>query len=304
MAVSFTVSSLSSCTGEAGTAANPTSGEPTTKSAAATGKQGWPEELRVSAIPDVSQNDLLVKYPPLAEYLSTTLGVEVDFTPVTDYPATVDGLAANRLDLVWYGGYTSLQAVRQSKGNAERLVMRDEDKKFKSVFVASPQSGIKSLADLKGKKFAFGSQSSTSGHLMPRHFLAEAGIDPETDFTSTTFTGAHDATAKAVESGQTDAGALNFLVWEKLQAGGKVDEDKVAVFYTTPEYVDYCWVASKSLPEDLRQAIRKAFLDLDPSNPAHKAILDLQNASRFVEANDSEWKGIEEAARAADMLKD
>jgi phosphonate transport system substrate-binding protein len=216
----------------------------------------------------------------------------------------VTGLAAGQLDLVWYGGYTSVQAVREAKGNAQRLCCRVEDKKFKSVFVAAPDSGIKTLADLKGKTFTFGSNSSTSGHLMPRTFLMQAGLNPEKDFAKVAHQENHDKTAEAVEKGTVQAGALNFLRWEQLVEQKKVDTTKVAVFHTTPEYVDYCWTARRDLPESLKAAITKAFLDLDPANAEHKKILDGHKASRYVVAKDEDWKGIEDAAKAAGLIKD
>ena len=106
---------------------------------------------------------------------------------------------------------------------------------------------IKTFADLKGKRFAFGSPSSTSGHLMPRFFLGEAGISPDTDFANVAFSGAHDATAAFVAAGKVDAGALNASVWDKLVAQGKVDTAKVHVFATTPPYFDYNWTVRGDL---------------------------------------------------------
>ena len=158
-----------------------------------------PDVLRVSAIPDENPNELLRIYTPFAEYLQREVGMKVRFTPVVDYAATVEGLAAGKLDLVWYGGFTSVQAVRRTNGTAKRLVLRQEDAEFKSVFIANPGSGIKSLADLRGKTFAFGSVGSTSGHLMPRHFILNAGLNPEKDFKQVAYSGAHDATALWVE---------------------------------------------------------------------------------------------------------
>ncbi len=87
--------------------------------------------------------------------------MKVQFTPVVDYPATVEGLTARKLDMAWYGGFTSVQAARRTNGISKRLVLRQEDAKFKSVFIAKPGSGIKSLQDLRGETFAFGSVSST-----------------------------------------------------------------------------------------------------------------------------------------------
>ncbi len=263
-----------------------------------------PDVLRVSAIPDENPNELLRIYTPFAEYLGKQLAMKVQFVPVVDYAATVEGLAAKKLDLVWYGGFTSVQAVKRTNGQATRLAMRKEDAEFKSVFVSRKDGGIRSLADLKGKSFAFGSVSSTSGHLMPRFFLLKSGINPERDFgQKPAFSGAHDATVLWVESGKVDAGALNFLVWEKLVETKKVDPSKVQVFWTTPPYVDYVWTARADLDPGLRERITQAFLKLKYENPEDRRILDLHRTKGYIKAQDEDWKGIEEAAVAAGLLK-
>ena len=269
----------------------------------APGEAQVPAVLRVSAIPDENPNELLLIYTPFAEYLAQELGMKVRFTPVVDYAATVEGLAAGKLDLVWYGGFTSVQAVRRTGGTARRLVLRQEDAEFKSVFVARPGSGITRLADLKGRTFAFGSVSSTSGHLMPRYFLLQAGVTPEKDLKRVAFSGAHDATALWVASGKVEAGALNFLVWDKLVGQKKADPTRVAVFHTTPPYVDYVWTARGDLDAGLRERIAAAFLKLDDANPAHKRLLDLHRTKKYIKANDGEWKGVEEAAISAGLLR-
>ena len=258
--------------------------------------------LRVSAIPDEDPQELLRKYKPFADYITKEVGVKVKFVPVLDYAATVEGLAANRLDIVWYGGFTSVQAVERAKG-ATRLAMREEDASFKSVFVTRTDSGIKTLADLKGKTFAFGSVSSTSGHLMPRHFLRAAGVDPERDFRKFGFSGAHDATAAWVEAGRVDAGAVNFLVWRKLVDKKKIDTKTTHVFWTTPPYVDYVWVARGGVPEEIREKFKQALLKLDYSKPEDKKVMDLQRTRKFIPAKDSDWDGIRQAAIAAGLLK-
>ncbi len=262
-----------------------------------------PAVLRVSAIPDENPNELSRIYTPFAEYLAKELGMKVQFTPVVDYAATVEGLAAKKLDLVWYGGFTSVQAVRRTNGTAKRLVLRQEDAEFKSVFVARPGSGIQRLEDLRGKTFAFGSVSSTSGHLMPRSFLLQAKVTPEKDMKQVAFSGAHDATALWVESGKVEAGALNFLVWDKLVQQKKVDRSKVTVFYTTPPYVDYVWTARGDLDQGIQDRLTAAFLKLDGANPEHRKLLDLHRTKKYIRANDADWKGTEEAAIAAGLLK-
>ncbi len=259
--------------------------------------------LRVSAIPDEAPTELQRKFQPLGEYLSKALGMEVKFVPVTDYAATVEGLAGGHLDLVWYGGFTFVQARRRT-GNAIPLVQREEDAHFHSKFIARAGSGIRSLKDLKGKTLGFGSESSTSGHLMPRYYLMKAGIDPNRDLARYAFSGAHDITAKWVESGKVDAGALNESVWTKLVEEKKVDTSKVEVFYTTPDFYDYNWTVRGDLDPRIVQKLRAAFLSLDPSKPEQKAILDLQRTKKFIETRPENYAGIEEAARSAGLIKD
>lgn len=257
--------------------------------------------LRVSAIPDEAPTELLRKFKPLGEYLEQELGMRVQFQPVSDYAGVVEALGAKRLDLAWLGGFTFVQA-RLRTGDAIPLVQREQDEVFTSTFITADPA-INSHADLKGKSFAFGSVSSTSGHLMPRYFLQQAGIDADSHFSRIGFSGAHDATVAWVESGRVDAGVLNASVWEKLAAEGKVDTSKVRVYQTTPTYFDYNWTVRGDLDPALVERLKAAFLKLDPANPEHKAILDLQRASRFIETRVENYDGIEQAARAAGLLQ-
>lgn len=257
--------------------------------------------LKVSAIPDEAPTELLRKFKPLGAYLEKELGMPVEFVPVADYAAVVEGIAADRVDLAWLGGFTFVQ-TRLKTGNAIPLVQREQDEKFTSKFITA-DAGVQSLQDLKGKTFAFGSVSSTSGSLMPRYFMQKDGIVPEQFFSRVAFSGAHDATVAWVQAGKVDAGVLNASVWQKLVDAGKVDTAKVRVIATTPTYYDYNWTVRGTLDPALTAKIKKAFLALDPAIPEHKAILDLQAATRFIETKPENYAGIEEAARAAGLLK-
>jgi phosphonate transport system substrate-binding protein len=258
--------------------------------------------LRVAAIPDEAPTELQRKFKPLGDYLEKKLGMKVEFTPVTDYAASVEGLINNKLDMVWFGGFTFIQAKVRSNNQVVPLVQREEDEKFKSVFITTSKD-ITKLEDLKGKTFAFGSESSTSGHLMPRSYLLAAKINPDTDIKRIAYSGAHDATVAAVAGGKVDAGALNISVWEKLVAAGKVDTKAVHVFYTTPGYYDYNWSVRADMNPVVRKKLTDAFLALDAKNPADKEILDLQRASKFIPTKAENYAAIEAAARSAGLLK-
>ncbi|MDN0073974.1 putative selenate ABC transporter substrate-binding protein [Crenobacter sp. SG2303] len=257
--------------------------------------------LRVSAIPDEAPTELARKFAPLGAYLEKETGLKVQFVPVTDYAGVVTALTSDKLDMAWLGGFTYVQA--KERGKVIPLVQREEDTKFTSKFIANTASGVNSLKDLKGKSFAFGSASSTSGHLMPRFFLQKEGIKPETFFKNVAYSGAHDATVAWVASGKVDGGALNSSVWDKLVEGHKVDLTKVKVIGTTPPFYDYNWTVRGNLDPALVKKITAAFLKLDAKNPEQKNILELQRATRFVPTKPDNYRGIESAAREAGLLK-
>ena len=264
--------------------------------------QVTPGVLRVSAIPDENPTELQRKFKPLGEYLAKATGLKVEFIPVTDYAASVEGLVNKKLDMVWFGGFTFVQAQHRSKGQVVPLVQRAEDEQFRSVFVTT-NPAITKLEDLRGKTLSFGSESSTSGHLMPRSFLLGAKINPEKDLKRVAYSGAHDATVAAVAGGKVDAGALNISVWEKLVNEKKVDPAAVRVFYTTPGYFDYNWTVRADMPQAMKKKITDAFLALDASTPEGKEILGLQRAAKFIPTKAENYRSIEAAARSAGLLK-
>ncbi len=258
--------------------------------------------LRVSAIPDEAPTELQRKFAPLGNYLEAQTGMKVVFTPASDYAAVVESLASGKLDMAWLGGFTFVQARIRTGDSAIPIVQREEDARFTSKFITADPA-ITSLADLKGKTFAFGSPSSTSGSLMPRFFLQQAGLNPEKDFKNIAFSGAHDATVAFVAAGKADAGVLNASVWDKMVEAKKVDTDKVRVFATTPPYFDYNWTVRGDLDPAIVKKLTDAFLKLDPANPEHREIMALQRASKFIPTQAANYDGIEKAAYDAGLLK-
>jgi phosphonate transport system substrate-binding protein len=258
--------------------------------------------LRVTTIPEEAATEQVRKFTPLASYLEKQLGMKVEFTPVNDYPAAVEALVNKKVDLVWFGGFTHVQANLRSGGKIVPLAQREEDTKFQSVFIAKTDSGIKSLADMKGKQVSFGSQSSTSGHLMPRSFLLQANINPEKDFARIAYSGAHDATIASVVSGKVDAAALDITVWRKFVTENKVDTRAVDVFYTTPGYFNYNWSVHADMPKALQDKVKAALINLSPAVPEQAEILRLNRATRYIETKPENYKGLEAAARSAGLI--
>ncbi|MEY3633556.1 MAG: hypothetical protein RI937_1754 [Pseudomonadota bacterium] len=260
--------------------------------------------LKVTTIPEEAATEQLRKFGPITRYLEKSLGMKVEFTPVNDYPAAVEALVNKQVDLVWFGGFTHVQAQIRSGGKIIAIAQREEDdNKFRSVFIAQTDSGIKNLSDLKGKEFSFGSQSSTSGHLMPRFNLLRAGVDPDKDFKRVAYSGAHDATIASVVSGRVAAAALDITVWRRFVSDKKVDTAKVDVFHTTPPFFNYNWSVHADMPVALRERITKAILALDMNTPEGKEILILNRASRYVPTKNENYRQFEEAGRLMGLIK-
>ncbi|HYY93836.1 MAG TPA: putative selenate ABC transporter substrate-binding protein [Pyrinomonadaceae bacterium] len=258
------------------------------------------QTLRLSMIPTTDPGKVVRESQSLIAYLERETGAKIDLTVPTNYAAVVEAISNDQVDIAYLGGFTYVQASKRA--GVVPLVQRDRDQNFHSLFITQQDSGINSLADLKGHTFAFGDVNSTSGHLMPEYFMRESKVDPEV-ITRAIYTGGHDATALAVANKKVDAGALDEAVFQRMAKDGKLDPAQVKVFYTTPSFYDYIWVARKGLDPKLADAFTAAFLKLNPNDPEQKAILDLLSATKYVKAEDSSYDKLRQAAKDSGLLK-
>ena len=249
-------------------------------------------------IPDAGATQVSIQEKaPLRDYLTTQMGREVNLVIPTNYNATVEALGNGSLDFAYLGGLTYVKAHRQY--GVVPLVQRASDLEFHSLFITGSSSAVKSLADLKGKTFAFGDINSTSGHLMPYMELKRAGINVDADL-KFRYSGSHPATAKAVESGAVDAGALDETVYNSMIAEGKLDKTKVRVFYTSKPFVDYVWVARKDTTAEERERFVQAFIGLKEGRD--DKVLQVLRGKSFVHANDENYSAIRQVAEELKMF--
>lgn len=263
--------------------------------------------LYIGGIPDQDTSTLQDRFDGLAQYLTEKTGIEVRYVPSIDYAAVVTAFIHNDLHMAWYGGLTGVQA-RLAVPDAQAIAQRSLDQSFTSVFIARKELDILSLEELKGLTFTFGSESSTSGHLMPRHFLDQAGIDLYRDLDAVNFSGSHDKTWKLVEAGAFQAGALNANVWQDRVNNGSIDRTKVDVFFKTPPYYDYHWVVRGDLDETFGEGItaklRGAILNLDAANSdSAKRIMKAFQADGFIPTRNENYGAIESVARNLGLIK-
>ena len=269
--------------------------------------------LHIGAIPDQNPEHLNRLYKVLSSELSEQLNVQVRYKPVTNYASAVTAFRTGNLDLVWFGALTGVQARLQSKGS-KVIAQRDIDEKFHSIFIANKKSSIQKinnindLKTLKGKRFTFGSESSTSGRLMPQYFLNKAGVKLK-DFkgSSPGFSGSHDVTLMLVQSGTYDVGALNEQVWKSNLERGRINLSKVFVMWKTPSYHDYHLLAQGNLDKKFRQGFTKeltnVFLSFNEKSKKQKKILELFGAKKFIISKNENYNKIEKVARKIGKIK-
>ena len=271
-----------------------------------------PRVLRISAIPDQDPEQLNRLYGQVAEAVAQATGLEVTYRPLTDYTAVVRAFEVGDIDLAWMGGLTGVQA-RSRVPDAQAFAQRDIDADFRTLFIATEESGIAAFRDtdglraLAGHSLTFGSETSTSGRLMPQYFMQQAGLDVAELRGKPGYSGSHDATIEAVSSGSFEVGAVNEQVWQATVDAGEVDLSEVVVLWRTPGYADYHWLARPDLDETFgagtTEEVTRFFLDLDAGDPDDAAILDLFGAEAFVPTDNSRYDQIEAVARDLDLLE-
>jgi phosphonate transport system substrate-binding protein len=250
------------------------------------------DSIRVGMVPDAGSTQVSVEEKaPLRDYLAKAMGQPVELIIPTNYNATVEALGNDTLDFAYLGGLTYIKA--HARYGVVPVVQREADRQFHCLFITQSGSPIQSLRDLKGRTFAFGDINSTSGHLMPFEALQRAGIDPDKDL-KYRYTGSHPATAKAVEAGVVEAGAIDESVFQAMLKDAKLDSTKVRVFYTTPPFVDYVWVARKQVDAGVRDRFAEAFLALQPGRD--DTILNILRGEKFVRATDGEYDKLRHVA--------
>jgi phosphonate transport system substrate-binding protein len=264
-----------------------------------------PARLVFTAIPDQDETRLVERFRRVVAYLERTLGVPVHYTPVKSYAAAVTAFANNQVQLAWFGGLTSSQARRAVPGS-EAIVQGAEDAAFFSYFIANVATGLTRSEDfpagIAGRSFTFGSRASTSGRVMPEHFIRQHfGRAPDQVFSRVGFSGDHSRTIQVVQSGAFEVGALDFTVFDLESRLERVDGTKVRVIWQTPRFPNYNWTIRGDVDQrfgaGFKDRVRGALLAIDD-----RAILEIFPRSRFILASNADYAPMEAAARALGVL--
>lgn len=264
--------------------------------------------LRFTAIPGDNTTELREKFAPLEKYLSERLGVTVKYVPTEDYGASVDAFVNGDVQLAWFGGLTGVRARRAVKG-ARAIAQGKVDPQYRSYFIAHRDTGLQPTEDfpmaLAGRRFTFGSESSTSGRLMPEYFIRKfTGKTPKDFFgREMSFSGSHEKTAQLVQAGTFEAGAIDYKTYERLVAEKKIDPEVCRVIWKSPPFADYHWMAHPSLDATFGQGfidrLQKTLLELNTP----ELLRAINRPEGLIAARNEEWDALEQLAKELGLVR-
>ena len=253
-----------------------------------------PKSLTIGLLPDQSSQKLLESHKPLFDFIADKLNIKCHLIVPKDYPELVDLFNQEKIDLAFFGGYTFIQA--NQRNGAAPLVMRNIDKNFVSYLIVRKDSGLKDIQSLKSKRFAFGSELSTSGHLMPRYYMSNLEINPEDFFSTVLYSGAHDNTFQWVLNKKVDAGVMNASIYNQL-IQKENSRDNIKILWQSPPYPDYVWAIQPYFSEEFNHRLTDVFLSITAESNVGKTILQNLSAEAFYPATLTDFEELKMAIR-------
>ena len=263
--------------------------------------------LVLTGVPDQNAQRLQQRFAKVADYLQHELNVAVDYMPVESYAGAITAFRNNQVQLAWFGGLSGVRARRLVEG-AQAIAWGLEDLEFQTYFIAHLSAGLRPSAEfpkgIRGKTFVFGSEGSTSGRLIPEYHIHKAfGETPKKIFSYVDFSGNHSRTIALVQAGAFQVGAINFKVWERELAEGRVDQSKVRVIWKTPPYSGYQWSVRGDVDDvygpGFAARLKHALLTMHEKDPE---LVEQFQRTRFVAADNEDFDPIYADAKSIGLM--
>ena len=257
-----------------------------------------PNVLRVGLIPSEDSRAMIANSQAMMDMLSKALGMEVKPFVAADYNGVIEALRSKRLVVAYLGPFSYVLGATVAEIEAFAVA---ETKKagrtfYHSLVVAHKDSGIKTVADLKGKTFAFVDPSSTSGHLFPKSGLMKAGLNTDKDFSRVIFSGSHDSNAVAVQNKKIDAVAIADRILDAAISKGLAKREDLVVVWKSDPIPESPTVWRKDLDPELKKRIQAAFLQVKDIPWSDQGVLN-----GFHPTNDAAYDVIRDTAKLLNL---
>jgi phosphonate transport system substrate-binding protein len=266
-------------------------------------QQDWRKtfpELRMGVSSAENEALAMSRHEPVAKYLGATLGVPVRIYRVADYAGLVEGMRSNQIEFARFGPAV-YSLGRRVMGDRLRPLLRDMDldgsEGYYSIVIVKTDSPYRSMEDLKGKVMAFADPNSTSGYAFPRYFLKRQGFDPDTHFKTTTFSGSHENSVRAIANGQFDAAATHWTneksgMVQRLESRNMVPKGSTRIVWRSPLIPNSPFCVRSDLPESLIDLVVSAMLGMKEQAPDVWKNYTEGQVSRLVQAKHEDYRDV------------
>lgn len=262
-------------------------------------QEKWPDEIKFGVIPVAGSTSMKENFGNLTNYLQKQLGIKVKMQLAGDYTGIITGMQHKHIDFAYLGPKSYVEAARRA--NAEALVVEVDGESglpgYRGTIITKKGSGLKSLEDIKGKKWAFTSSQSTSGTLVPTVMFSKKGIDPKKYFSKVVYSGGHEASILSVKAGKVDAASTNNLDFNR-GLGRHWTADDFNIIWTSDLIPGAPVAVRKDLPVSLKMAIKGALLSYDDPEGLKK----LKNKG-FIKGDDKVYDSVRELIKLKKQLK-
>jgi len=258
--------------------------------------------LVMAFVPSVETQQLLAVVTPFAQLLEKETGYRIRAEVPTSYVAVVEAMGAKKVDIAQLSPFAYVLA-RQKHGVETILTfVRTGKPTYQGYIVVRSDSGINTLDDLRGKKFAFVEPTSTSGHIYPKALLVQKGIDPDRFFASATFAGGHDKVLIALMSKQVDGGAVYDGARDLPGIVQQYPDIKTAtkIIAETPPIPNDTIVVRPDLPADMVAKLREAIIKVSGTPEGETLLKKTYRIDGFVPSKDADYDPVR---KAAEVLK-
>lgn len=261
--------------------------------------QVWAKDkLTIGLIPSEDSQAMIESSKQVLDDLQAKIGMPVVPFVATDYNGIIEALRSGKLDVAYLGpfSYVLATSVADVEAFSVAVTKKTGQSAYKSVILARKDSGIHSLADLKGHTFAFVDPSSASGHLFPKAGLEQAGFAPDTLFKRVIFSGSHDASILAVANKKVDAAAVADRIFASAVAKGVVKQDDFEIVWSSKPIPESPMVWRKALDPELKKKVADALASIKDVPWGDQGVLN-----GFQPTTDASYDVVRETAKVLDL---
>jgi phosphonate transport system substrate-binding protein len=241
----------------------------------------------MSFVPSGDTQEIIASGDKLAEMISEKTGLVVKAEVGTDFAATREAMGAGKAQIGWLNTFNYVLAHEKYGVEVGLVTVRFGLSTYKGQINVRADSGIASLADLKGKVMCWVDPNSTSGYIIPRITLKANGVDPDTDFAQTIEAGSHNNVVTQVYNGDCDAGATYADARSSIEADFPDVKEQVVVLAETTDIPNDSVSFIKDLPAETRDKIINALLEIAESEEGKAALESLYSIAGLEKQDDS-----------------